>query len=207
MSPKPAVDAEVALVAEDRDGEVDRRDGAVLRGLRLGELHRPARVPILVAELGGSRLPLGRDPARLDLGLLRGRVALTWGRNQGRINDLARHRDVASRPQRLIPRWWTRKRYLGLLKYLSDYKDEPVEKITCYLLDAEQAWADTWTEIGDTLDSELQINANFQKIDVTAPNTWSAQKKFLRTICLHSSTLYRKFTLSMGAQSPISGTR
>src|SRR3712207_1745045 len=35
----------------DRNGEVDRRDGAVLRGLRLGELHRPARVAVLVAEL------------------------------------------------------------------------------------------------------------------------------------------------------------
>jgi hypothetical protein len=55
-----------------------------------------------VAQLGGSGLPLGRDPAGLDLGLLGGRVALTRSRDQRGVDDLARHRDVAGRPERPI---------------------------------------------------------------------------------------------------------
>jgi hypothetical protein len=70
---------------------------------------------------------------------------------------------------------------IGLLKYL-DEKDEmePVGKITCYLLDREQAWADTWTELGDTLNSRLTLHVNFQPLDVTMPESWSQQKKFLQ---------------------------
>ena len=52
-----------------------------------------------MAELGGSRLPLGWHPSGLDLGLLSGCVALTRRRHQGRIDDLARHRDVTGRPE------------------------------------------------------------------------------------------------------------
>jgi len=40
---------------------------------------------------------------------------------------------------------------IGTLKYLSDHMNEPTKKLTCYLLDGEQAWADTWTEIGDAI--------------------------------------------------------
>ena len=83
------VDAKGVLGAEDRDGEVDRRDGAVQRRLRLVELDRPAGVPVLVAELGGSALPLGRNPSGLDLGLLGRGVALARRRKQGRVGNLA----------------------------------------------------------------------------------------------------------------------
>ena len=69
---------------------------------------------------------------------------------------------------------------IGILKYLADYTDEPTEKLMCYLLDGEQAWADTWTEIGESLASKLAVNVNFQKLDVTDPGSWSAQKKFLK---------------------------
>lgn len=68
---------------------------------------------------------------------------------------------------------------MGILKYLSENKKEPVEKLTCYLLDGEQAWADTWTEIGDAIDSPVAINVNFQPLDVTKPESWNSQKKFL----------------------------
>ncbi|SDA20626.1 hypothetical protein [Sphingomonas sp. NFR15] len=68
---------------------------------------------------------------------------------------------------------------MGVLKYLSENKKEPVKKLTCYLLDGEQAWADTWTEIGDALQSPVSINVNFQPLDVTKPESWNSQKKFL----------------------------
>ena len=69
---------------------------------------------------------------------------------------------------------------IGVLKYLAEHSDEPTRKLTCYLLDGEQAWADTWTEIGASLASNLAVNVNFQKLDVTDPKSWSAQKKFLK---------------------------
>jgi hypothetical protein len=41
---------------------------------------------------------------------------------------------------------------IGLLKYHDEKNElEPVDKITAYLLAREQAWADTWTRLGDTL--------------------------------------------------------
>ncbi len=69
---------------------------------------------------------------------------------------------------------------IGVLKYLSDHPSEPTKKITCYLLDGEQAWADTWTEIGDSIETSVSVNVNFQPLDVTDPGSWSAQKKFLQ---------------------------
>jgi hypothetical protein len=69
---------------------------------------------------------------------------------------------------------------IGILKYLDENKDdEPVKRITCYLLDKEQAWADTWTELGESLQAHVALNVNFQPLDVTQPESWSAQRKFL----------------------------
>ncbi len=70
---------------------------------------------------------------------------------------------------------------IAVLKYLDEYRQcEPVEKITCYLLDKEQAWADTWTELDDSFDLGVQLNANFQPLDVTRPDSWQFQQKFLQ---------------------------
>lgn len=70
---------------------------------------------------------------------------------------------------------------IAVLKYLDEYKSsEKIKKVTCYLLDREQAWADTWTELDDSLNSKLHLNANFQPLDVTDPESWAQQKKFLQ---------------------------
>ena len=69
---------------------------------------------------------------------------------------------------------------LAILKYLSEQPSEPVKKLTCYLLDGEQAWADTWTEIDESLGVNLQLKTNFQPFDVTQPDTWRYQKNFLQ---------------------------
>ncbi|MGJ7524568.1 hypothetical protein [Variovorax sp. GB1P17] len=69
---------------------------------------------------------------------------------------------------------------IAVLKYLSDHAaSEPVKKLVVYLLDKEQAWADTWTELDDKLQASVALNANFQPLDVTDPASWSAQKRFL----------------------------
>lgn len=70
---------------------------------------------------------------------------------------------------------------IAVLKYLTDFQHcEPVKKVTCYLLDKEQAWADTWTELEDSLKCEVRVNANFQPLDVTSPASWKSQQKFLQ---------------------------
>jgi hypothetical protein len=70
---------------------------------------------------------------------------------------------------------------IGTLKYLAEYaEEEPVKKMICYLLDGEQAWSDTWTEIGESFASNIAVNVNFQKLDVRDPESWSAQKKSLK---------------------------
>ncbi len=68
---------------------------------------------------------------------------------------------------------------IGILKYLDEHKDEPIKKLSCYLLDKEQAWADTWTELGDSLETGFAVNVNYQALDVTCVDSWSAQTKFL----------------------------
>jgi hypothetical protein len=68
---------------------------------------------------------------------------------------------------------------IAVLKYLDERSREPVKKVTCYLLDREQAWADTWTELDDALGAKIHLNANFQPLDVTDPRSWEFQQKFL----------------------------
>lgn len=70
---------------------------------------------------------------------------------------------------------------IAVLKFLDELADqEPVNKVKCYLLDREQAWADTWTELDDSLDLDIHLNANFQPLDVTDPDSWKSQQKFLQ---------------------------
>jgi Putative SAM-dependent methyltransferase len=68
---------------------------------------------------------------------------------------------------------------IGVLKFLDEeISSESVSKLTCYLLDREQAWADTWVDLGDSLSTEVTLNVNFQPLDVTRPDSWSQQTKF-----------------------------
>lgn len=70
---------------------------------------------------------------------------------------------------------------LAILKYFSENSNvEPVEKLTCYLLDREQAWADTWTELDDSLSEGINLKANFQPLDVTKPESYQYQQNFLK---------------------------
>ena len=70
---------------------------------------------------------------------------------------------------------------IGVLRYLDEQKaNEPVKKVTCYLLDREQAWADTWTELDDSMSLSTALNVNFQPFDVTNPQSWAQQTKFLQ---------------------------
>ena len=65
------------------------------RRLGFRELHRPARVAILLAEFGGLVLPFVWNAAFLDRLLLLLRVALARRGDQAGVDDLAGHGDVA----------------------------------------------------------------------------------------------------------------
>ncbi len=68
---------------------------------------------------------------------------------------------------------------VGLLHYILANKNSKIESLTCYLCDREQAWADSWTEIGQELDADIKLFVNFQGLDVTEPEDWAKQRKFL----------------------------
>jgi len=70
---------------------------------------------------------------------------------------------------------------VGVLKYLDENENEPVTKLTCYLLDREQAWAHIWTELNQSLTPKIALNVNFQPFDITDPGSWKSQRKFLQT--------------------------
>ena len=72
------------------------------RAAGLGELHSPPGVAVLVAELCGLLLPLIGNAALLDCFLLVVRIALARRGDEARIDDLARHGDVAHFPQHRV---------------------------------------------------------------------------------------------------------
>src|SRR5215831_11559423 len=82
----PSIDADVVLVAEGRDSQIDARP-ALFAWLGLGVFDRPARVAVLLAQLGGVVRPLRRDAAFFDVALFAVGIALfRRGDNRG-IDD------------------------------------------------------------------------------------------------------------------------
>lgn len=68
---------------------------------------------------------------------------------------------------------------VGLLHHVLATDEAEVESLICYLCDREQAWADSWTEIGQELDAHMKLFVNFQGLDVTKKEHWAKQRKFL----------------------------
>lgn len=103
--PMRPVDADVVVVAEHRDGKITRlerlRIGTLLH-LGFGVLQAPARIAVLLTDLGRLFLPAPRDFALLYRGLLLVGIVLLARWHHGRIDDLAAHRQVAAIGQRCI---------------------------------------------------------------------------------------------------------
>jgi hypothetical protein len=84
-----AIDASVVLIAEGRDRDVALLRLAVLLHLRLRELHRPARIAVLLAQFGWLFYRRIRYLASHEIGFFRVSVALPGRRDDRRIDDLA----------------------------------------------------------------------------------------------------------------------
>ena len=69
---------------------------------------------------------------------------------------------------------------IAIVKYLTDAGgNETLKHLTVYLMDKEQAWGDSWTELSTKLPrSPTQLNMVFQQMDVLKPD-WTSQRKFL----------------------------
>ena len=69
---------------------------------------------------------------------------------------------------------------IAIVKYLTDSTDtETLKRLTVFLLDKEQAWGDSWTELNMKLPtSSMQLNTVFQQMDILKPD-WTSQRKFL----------------------------
>ena len=97
------VDADVILVPEHRDGEINRlgRLGVgALPDLGFAVLDRPARIAVLLPRLG--RLPVLGHPALLDRCFLRFGIALFGCRHDSGVDDLAAHGKIAPILERRI---------------------------------------------------------------------------------------------------------
>lgn len=84
---------------------------------------------------------------------------------------------------------------IALVKYLTDSTSkETVKHLTVYLLDKEQAWGDSWTELNTKLPMpSMQLHTVFQQMDVLKAD-WTSQRKFLDadvfTISYFASEVY-----------------
>lgn len=100
--PVHPVDRNMALVAVDRDRDVDRLR-AVGACFGLGILDGPAAIHVFLPRLCGLVRPdVGGTLTLLDLCLLAIRVSLPWRRDQAGIDDLAAPRQVTRRRDRPV---------------------------------------------------------------------------------------------------------
>ena len=96
-----AIGGDVSLVAEGRNGDVDRCRPVGAR-LSLRELHSPARVAVLLTAPCRVLAPILRDAASLDIRLLGIGVALLRRSDEARVHDLTRHGNIAGLVDGLI---------------------------------------------------------------------------------------------------------
>lgn len=78
---------------------------------------------------------------------------------------------------------------IGVLKYLEESKEESVRRILFYLLDKEQAWSDTWTDIREKIEG-FDVSWMFQQLDITNSSSWKYTKKFLNADVFVMSYFY-----------------
>ena len=95
------IDGDMAFIAEEGNGDVGLR-GPIFSRFGLGELHRPADVAVLLAQLRRLLLLGFRNLARLDGGLLPVRIALFGRRYQRCIDDLAANGQIARFRDRMV---------------------------------------------------------------------------------------------------------
>lgn len=65
--------------------------------------------------------------------------------------------------------------FLGIMKYCETHKKAP--DLTCYLLDRDPAWGESWSDVGDKVGTAMNLRTAFNSFDVTDPAKWQVFKK------------------------------
>lgn len=66
---------------------------------------------------------------------------------------------------------------LGILKYIMGLKKYPTLSFT--LFDREEAWGESWEDVGEKLNLDCNIRTYFQRFDIADSNTWLQKEKYL----------------------------
>ena len=83
---------------------------------------------------------------------------------------------------------------LGILKYVMKYKLTPT--LRCTNFDKETCWGECWNDVDDKVGAGMRLSTSFLPLDVTDPETYMNQKKYLRsdlfTLIYFMSEVYSK---------------
>lgn len=84
---------------------------------------------------------------------------------------------------------------LGIIKYVQDLETiETEQRLKFHLLDREQAWSDSWSDVDDKL--SLSLSTYFDKFDVTDESSWQLITKYLKadlfTMVYFISEIYQR---------------
>lgn len=134
------VDADMILIAEHRNGQIDRfcRLGVgAFPDLGLGIFDRPARIPVFLPGPGG--VPVLGDTTFLDRDLLLLGVALLGRGHDGGVNDLPAHGQVAAIFERGIKAREEPVDCLGLHKPFAEQPDRGGIGYGAFQPDAQEA--------------------------------------------------------------------
>ncbi|MEW6203634.1 MAG: hypothetical protein AB1546_16805 [bacterium] len=84
---------------------------------------------------------------------------------------------------------------LGILKYIN--KNKKCAHIMCYLLDKEELWDESWSDVGLKINKGFRLDTHFSKLDVFDKKSWELRSRYLDAdiftlIYFMSELYYRK---------------
>jgi len=84
---------------------------------------------------------------------------------------------------------------LGIIKYVQRLKPiETEQRLKFHLLDHEQAWSDSWSDVDDKL--SISLSTYFDQLDVTNKSSWQLITKYLKadlfTMVYFISEIYQR---------------
>lgn len=89
--------------------------------------------------------------------------------------------------------------FLGILKYMMQFRK--TADVKCYLLDREERWGESWSDVDRKVDSNFRMSTHFQPFDVTATDSWQRIQKYARQSDLFTLTYFMSEIHAVKAKS------